>query len=317
MGSVTRAALDQKLALAKRCSHEGVMAGAKAAVLATVATAIPTAMLKNRVLKEGKGMERSGEEEEEEADTGNFATLVNGAAQCKLPYGMTYFNKPTGRASDGLLVIDFIAQDLGLPLIPPSLSEGQNFRRGANFALGWFEQLKPLLCNTTESCQDYFSKSLFVLGEFGGNDYSSILSAGKSRSEAKSYIPVVINTIRQAAESLLKQGALHIVIPGIIPSGCVPMRLTVKASKNKSYYDNLGCLKEYNTIAFDHNMMLKETVVQLQSTYPWVKFIYADYFEPVIQFLQYPKTFGFTVKEPLRICCGGGGPYKLQLKCYL
>ncbi|XP_028753842.1 early nodulin-93-like [Neltuma alba] len=36
------AALDQKLAMAKRCSHEGVIAGAKAAALAAVATAIPT-----------------------------------------------------------------------------------------------------------------------------------------------------------------------------------------------------------------------------------------------------------------------------------
>ncbi|XP_059637996.1 early nodulin-93-like [Cornus florida] len=34
--------LDQKLAMAKRCSHEGVLAGAKAAAVATVATAIPT-----------------------------------------------------------------------------------------------------------------------------------------------------------------------------------------------------------------------------------------------------------------------------------
>ncbi|XP_058732625.1 early nodulin-93-like [Vicia villosa] len=34
--------LDQRMALAKRCSHEGVMAGAKAAVVATIATAIPT-----------------------------------------------------------------------------------------------------------------------------------------------------------------------------------------------------------------------------------------------------------------------------------
>ncbi|XP_076910275.1 early nodulin-93-like [Bidens hawaiensis] len=33
------ASLDQKLAIAKRCSHEGVVAGAKAA---TIATAIPT-----------------------------------------------------------------------------------------------------------------------------------------------------------------------------------------------------------------------------------------------------------------------------------
>ncbi|XP_059433590.1 early nodulin-93-like [Corylus avellana] len=36
------ASLDQRLAMAKRCSHEGVIAGAKAAVVATIATAIPT-----------------------------------------------------------------------------------------------------------------------------------------------------------------------------------------------------------------------------------------------------------------------------------
>ncbi|MBA0810278.1 hypothetical protein Gohar_002285 [Gossypium harknessii] len=36
------ASLDQKLALAKRCSHEGVAAGAKAAIVASIATAIPT-----------------------------------------------------------------------------------------------------------------------------------------------------------------------------------------------------------------------------------------------------------------------------------
>ncbi|KAK1312729.1 hypothetical protein QJS10_CPA07g00599 [Acorus calamus] len=33
---------EQKLAMAKRCSHEGVVAGAKAAAVATVASAIPT-----------------------------------------------------------------------------------------------------------------------------------------------------------------------------------------------------------------------------------------------------------------------------------
>ncbi|OAY47122.1 early nodulin-93 [Manihot esculenta] len=36
------ASLDQKMAMAKRCSHEGVVAGAKAAVVASIATAIPT-----------------------------------------------------------------------------------------------------------------------------------------------------------------------------------------------------------------------------------------------------------------------------------
>nr|GLL45244.1 early nodulin-93-like [Ipomoea trifida]GMD76882.1 early nodulin-93-like [Ipomoea batatas]GMD82718.1 early nodulin-93-like [Ipomoea batatas] len=40
--NVSLASLDQKLAMAKRCSREGVVAGAKAAVAATIATAIPT-----------------------------------------------------------------------------------------------------------------------------------------------------------------------------------------------------------------------------------------------------------------------------------
>ncbi|CAI9100200.1 OLC1v1037144C2 [Oldenlandia corymbosa var. corymbosa] len=40
--SCSLTSLDQRLALAKRCSHEGVVAGAKAAAVASIATAIPT-----------------------------------------------------------------------------------------------------------------------------------------------------------------------------------------------------------------------------------------------------------------------------------
>ncbi|KAG4378870.1 hypothetical protein GLYMA_17G117200v4 [Glycine max] len=48
--STSLASLDQKLAMAKRCSHEGAMAGAKAAVAATIATAIPTQLASVRML---------------------------------------------------------------------------------------------------------------------------------------------------------------------------------------------------------------------------------------------------------------------------
>ncbi|XP_073358961.1 early nodulin-93-like [Aegilops tauschii subsp. strangulata] len=40
--TVTRAHLENKLALAKRCSREATLAGAKAAAIATVASAVPT-----------------------------------------------------------------------------------------------------------------------------------------------------------------------------------------------------------------------------------------------------------------------------------
>ncbi|KAF4377763.1 hypothetical protein CsatB_014292 [Cannabis sativa] len=40
--NVAQSALDQRLAMAKHCSHEGVKAGAKAAIVASIVTAIPT-----------------------------------------------------------------------------------------------------------------------------------------------------------------------------------------------------------------------------------------------------------------------------------
>ncbi|XP_066372322.1 early nodulin-93-like [Miscanthus floridulus] len=42
MSTVSRASLDQKRALSKRCSREATLAGAKAAAVATIASAIPT-----------------------------------------------------------------------------------------------------------------------------------------------------------------------------------------------------------------------------------------------------------------------------------
>ncbi|KAJ4818493.1 GDSL esterase/lipase [Rhynchospora pubera] len=141
------------------------------------------------------------------ADTGNFVTLVKGVFPYDvfehLPYGMTYFGNPTGRGSDGSLVIDFIV--FGSTALTLYYFKQRNITvppedTSINVQLGWFNQFKTSLCNTTDSCKAYFRKSLFILGEFGGNDYTFILSAGKSIREVKSYVPAVIKAIKGAAE---------------------------------------------------------------------------------------------------------------------
>ncbi|MCL7045171.1 hypothetical protein MKW94_004472 [Papaver nudicaule] len=114
------------------------------------------------------------------ADTGNalYAQLDENVS--KFPYGETYFRRATGRFSDGRVVLDFIAQAVGLPLLPPYLGTSpKDLQQGANFAVGgataldafffeerkivlptnyslgvqleWFKQLLPSLCNTSSS----------------------------------------------------------------------------------------------------------------------------------------------------------------------
>ncbi|MCL7048984.1 hypothetical protein MKW94_024967 [Papaver nudicaule] len=161
------------------------------------------------------------------ADTGNSLYSGQYTPAAQLPYGETYFHQPTGRASDGRLVIDFIAQLLGLPLLPPYLGSGKNFQQGVNFAvggataldvsffddngisyntkytlgvqLGWFKKLVPSLCDSSsDGCRKFFNTSLFMVGEIGGNDYNNPFMDGKSLAEVKTFVPKVIDAISSA-----------------------------------------------------------------------------------------------------------------------
>ncbi|KAI7741178.1 hypothetical protein M8C21_019357, partial [Ambrosia artemisiifolia] len=77
------------------------------------------------------------------ADTGNIKHLgfiTNQTFESLLPpYGQTFFHRPTGRASDGRLIIDFLAESLGFPFIPPYMRIGSSnvvkLNHGVNYAV--------------------------------------------------------------------------------------------------------------------------------------------------------------------------------------
>lgn len=280
------------------------------------------------------------------ADAGNLCVdgIPSYLATAHPPYGMTYFGYPTGRVSDGRLVVDFVAQELGLPLLPPSKAHNASFHRGANFAitggtsldtsffearglgrqvwssgslhtqLRWFDDMKPAICNSPKECRDLFRRSLFIVGEFGGNDYAAALGAFLPLEEVHTFVPHIVNSIGRGIEKLIAEGAVDLVVPGVLPIGCFPMYLSIFRKQPEMYGPRSGCIKDLNTLSWVHNALLQRKIAELRKRHPAVRIIYADYYTAVMQFVLHAEKWGFLRQTP-RTCCGapGVGKYNFNL----
>ncbi|CAH8253802.1 unnamed protein product [Arabidopsis lyrata] len=258
------------------------------------------------------------------ADTGNYLHLsdVNHLPQTAFfPYGESFFHPPSGRASDGRLIIDFIAEFLGLPYVPPYFgSQNVSFEQGINFAvygataldrayfvakgiecdftnvslsvqLDIFKQILPNLCaSSSRDCREMLGDSLILMGEIGGNDFFYPSFEGKSIDETKLQ-DLIIKAISSAIV-----GAKHFWYP-----------------EAEEDYDPLtGCIPRLNELGERDNEQLKTELKRLQKLYPDVNIIYADYHNSLYRFYQEPAKYGFK-NRPLAACCGVGGQYNFTI----
>ncbi|KAH0782994.1 hypothetical protein KY290_002592 [Solanum tuberosum] len=136
------------------------------------------------------------------SDTGNCLreSYCGAHSRCrKVPYGMDFYQNASGRCSNGMLIIDFIAIECGLPLLNPYKDENAEFRHGVNFAvvgataltteslaqknivnpdtnsslsvqLDWMSSHFQTTCSPAD-CPEKLNKSLFLVGEIGGNEF--------------------------------------------------------------------------------------------------------------------------------------------------
>ncbi|XP_023644901.1 GDSL esterase/lipase At1g28640 [Capsella rubella] len=282
------------------------------------------------------------------ADTGNYLHLsdVNHLPQAAfLPYGESFFHPPSGRYSDGRLIIDFIAEFLGLPYVTSYFgSQNVSFDQGINFAvygataldrgflvekgiesaftnvslsvqLNIFKHILPNLCisSSPDCSREMLGDSLILMGEIGVNDYNYLFFEGKSINDIKELVPLVIKAISSTIVDLIDLGGKTFLVPGNFPIGCYAAYLTLFQTVAEEYYDPFtGCLPWLNEFGEYHNEQLKKELKTLQKLYPHVNIIYADYYNSLYTLYKEPVKHGFR-NRPLAACCGVGGQYNFTI----
>ncbi|XP_048440760.1 GDSL esterase/lipase At3g26430 isoform X2 [Pyrus x bretschneideri] len=259
------------------------------------------------------------------SDTGGLSAAFG---QAPYPNGETYFHVPSGRFSDGRLVIDFI---------------GSNFSHGANFATAGSTVIFP---NTTISQsgaspisldvqllqfsdfhtrsqiyrtkgelfekslpkEEYFSQALYTF-DIGQNDITAGYKLNWTAEQVKAYLPYVLTQLSNAIKKVYGQGGRSFWIHNTGPLGCLPYVL-VRFVTDPAQINKYGCADQINEVAQFFNQRLKEAVIQLKKDLPLAAINYVDVYSVKYTLITQAKKYGF--ENPLIACCGHGGKYNFD-----
>ncbi|KAL6226850.1 hypothetical protein ACLB2K_000810 [Fragaria x ananassa] len=265
----------------------------------------------------------------------NYITTIPEHQANYKPYGQNgFFDHPTGRFSDGRVIVDYIAEYAKLPLIPPFLGPTSDYTNGVNFASGgagvlpetnqglaidlptqlrYFEEVQKRLTKKLgeEKAKEVISEAVYFIS-IGSNDYMGGYLGNPKMQELynpEQYVGMVIGNLTQAIQVLYDKGGRKFGFLRLAPLGCLPAfrAVNLRATKGRR-----GSFEGASALALMHNDALNTVLANLGFVLKEFKYCSSNFYEWLQERIDHPYKYGF--KDGMNACCGSR-PYGGSFTC--
>ncbi|KAL8059265.1 hypothetical protein ABFX02_03G074000 [Erythranthe guttata] len=246
-------------------------------------------------------------------DTGNNNYIKTIAKANFPPYGKDFIGGiPTGRFSDGKILSDLFAEELGIkPVLPPFLDpslQDQDLLTGVSFAFKeYVSKLKKIAGDEKSSA--ILRESL--IGVIAGNNDIAITYFNtplrKLHYDVPSYTDLLVRYASTFVQDLYRLGARNIGVFSSLPLGCMPLERTIGGGLERK------CAEQYNEAAQLFNNKLSAEIASLDAQLTEAKIVYVDIYNPILDITLNPQKYGFKIAD--KGCCGITGAVEVSFLC--